>query len=680
MQAPVLTYVAEVTTPRVRGLLSASGSFCAILGVFVQFILGTFLQWRLIALISVAAPIISFLLLFFVPESPHWLIQKNRLPEAMQSLAWLRGWVSVESVRAEYEVIYANVTKNFGTRDTSCTGKMRAYKQRSFLWPYTIIIICFFIGHFSGMTTLQTYAVQIFHTLKAPIDKYYATMLLGLAELLGTFVCILLVHYTGKRPLVLASTIGCGLCFLGTATYAYYLNEIPGSSISNVVANSSDIFSKPLHDVVAFNETWSEEEGDDLLTTENPFEYSFYRNDSYELIAADSMMDFRLANEQENTDSEDDEEVAITTTIMPPTYTHPRQNNNGSVAAEEPPVQPNLPESFLLPVTKHAENKFLWVPLTLLLGSAVLSHCGIRLIPWMLIGEIYPTAIRGGAAGLSGGTGYIFGFLSNKLFLRLLATLTLPGTFWMYSCVSLCGALVLYFILPETEGRSLVDIEEHFTGGRTLKESREQMTENMLGNRNWAEQSASNSSSGGDYGKKTTHQGDVVDGLKGNFRRSSCEVSNAANRQICSSSPAVVIDGSTSERGAGSGQQGVVIVVPDKRSSGSIGNTLPPITNPLEVQIVNPRIYVEFCGNNQTIDYDDDGGGGGFNDEASTRKFNGSEGHKRTNSEANKRFEEAVQQHEGAEWLRRIKDAHSMQMDHDHVLSSGLGMKKKRIL
>lgn len=709
----MLTYVAEVTTPRVRGLLAASGSFCAILGVFVQFIMGTFLQWRLIALISLAVPITSFCLLFFVPESPHWLIQKNRLPEAMQSLAWLRGWVSVEAVRAEYEVIYANVTKNFGDRDTSCTGKMRGYKQRSFLWPYTIIVICFFIGHFSGMTTLQTYAVQIFHTLKAPIDKYYATMLLGLAELLGTFLCILLVHYTGKRPLVLASTIGCGLCFLGTATYAYYLNEIPGSSISNVVSNSSDIFSKPLHSIVSFNETSEEGDTDDFLgvgitTTENPFEHSFFRNDSYEFMAAESMMDFSLANEQETADSDD---YYVTTTTMD--TSNDNSNNNGT-GADENPVQANLPESFLLPVTKHAENRFLWIPLTLLLGSATLSHCGIRLIPWMLIGEIYPTAIRGGASGLSGGTGYIFGFLSNKLFLKLLATLTLPGTFWMYSGVSLCGALVLYFILPETEGRSLVDIEEHFTGGRTLTESRassatprpssspsdEQMNKNMLRNRNWAQSQQSGSSIGGDYGDEATHhhKGDgdvvVVDGLKGNFRRSSCEVSNAANRKICSASssssptPAVVvIDSGAAGGGGGAGgdQQGVVIVVPDKRRSpDSIGNTLPPITNPLEVQNVNPRIYVEFCANNQTIDYDDDvvvaAAATAEKEQAATTKFNGSEERlERTNSEQAKRFEEAVAQHEGAEWLRRIKDAHhTTQMNDraDHVL----GMKRKRIL
>lgn len=53
----------------------------------------------------------------------------------------------------------------------------------------------------------------------------------------------------------------------------------------------------------------------------------------------------------------------------------------------------------------------------------------------------------------------------------MLATMTLPGTFWFYSSVSLIGCIILYFALPETEGRTLIDIEEHFSGGRRLEDT-----------------------------------------------------------------------------------------------------------------------------------------------------------------------------------------------------------------
>lgn len=101
------------------------------------------------------------------------------------------------------------------------------------------------------------------------------------------------------------------------------------------------------------------------------------------------------------------------------------------------------------------ENKYSWIPLTLLLSSAFLSHCGIRLLPWILIGEIYPGKIRGISSGLSGGTGYVFGFLANKLFLSMVAFLSLPGTFLLNACVSFIGCTILFFILPGEKSLNL---------------------------------------------------------------------------------------------------------------------------------------------------------------------------------------------------------------------------------
>lgn len=98
------------------------------------------------------------------------------------------------------------------------------------------------------------------------------------------------------------------------------------------------------------------------------------------------------------------------------------------------------------------------------------STIGIRIIPWVLIGEVYPVNVRSNASGLSGGVGYIFAFLSNKLFLTMVATLTLSGTFWFYSAVAFIGCIIFYFTLPETEGRTLLEIEEHFLGKRSLSE------------------------------------------------------------------------------------------------------------------------------------------------------------------------------------------------------------------
>lgn len=88
----------------------------------------------------------------------------------------------------------------------------------------------------------------------------------------------------------------------------------------------------------------------------------------------------------------------------------------------------------------------------------------------MLIGEVFPVNVRSASSGLSSGVGYVFAFFANKLFLQMVATLTLEGTFWFYSAVAFIGCIILYFTLPETEGRSLLEIEEHFMGKKLLSD------------------------------------------------------------------------------------------------------------------------------------------------------------------------------------------------------------------
>lgn len=70
--------------------------------------------------------------------------------------------------------------------------------------------------------------------------------------------------------------------------------------------------------------------------------------------------------------------------------------------------------------------------------------------------------VRCAAAGISSALGYLVGFLSNKLFLGIVAILSLNGTFFLYSAVAMIGCFILYFVLPETEGKTLQEIEAFF--------------------------------------------------------------------------------------------------------------------------------------------------------------------------------------------------------------------------
>jgi sugar porter (SP) family MFS transporter len=78
---------------------------------------------------------------------------------------------------------------------------------------------------------------------------------------------------------------------------------------------------------------------------------------------------------------------------------------------------------------------------------------------WLLIAEIYPLKIRGLAAGIAAGTNWLANFAVSLTFLSLLKGLGPSLTFWLYGVLAIGSWLFSYYLVPETKGRSLEEIE-----------------------------------------------------------------------------------------------------------------------------------------------------------------------------------------------------------------------------
>ncbi|XP_034937938.1 facilitated trehalose transporter Tret1 isoform X3 [Chelonus insularis] len=340
-EAPVLTYVAEVTQPHLRGMLSATASMAVIVGVFTQLLTGSLTDWRTVALINLTYPVMCFVALCMMPESPYWLAGKDRLEDAEKSLCWLRGWVKPSQVREEFATVCQVVKRPLDNEEKqSC---WRIFGKKTFISPFILVSLSFFVATFGGTATLQTFAVYIFARMEAPLNKYTATVFLGIAEIIGTAVCVFAIHFTGKRKITFASISGTGVCFLGSAVYGYLIQ----------------------------------------------FEF-----------------------------------------IDGVNYT--------------------------------------WIPTALLIGAAFFSHMGIKLLPWILCGEVFPSKGRSTATGAAATTAYIFSSVANKIFLYMVDLMSLLGTFLFYASVNIAGYIALYYLLPETEGRTLKEIEDHYAGIQSL--------------------------------------------------------------------------------------------------------------------------------------------------------------------------------------------------------------------
>lgn len=222
-----MIYIAETVQPQYRGMLTASGTATVLGGVCLQFIIGSMLHWRTVAAISAIVPFLAFNAVFLVPESPYWLYSKKRVEDAQNSLKWLRGWVSFKAIENEFQSVVNSVEdlqahqKSHNIERIKAGNKLKPFGKRTFILPFLLIFAGFIFSHFSGMTPLQTYSIQILGSYRVPINEYYATILLGAAQVIGCLIGMTFVRSIGKRGLVFLSFIGCGVCYFAVATQSH---------------------------------------------------------------------------------------------------------------------------------------------------------------------------------------------------------------------------------------------------------------------------------------------------------------------------------------------------------------------------------------------------------------------------------------------------------------------------
>lgn len=84
---------------------------------------------------------------------------------------------------------------------------------------------------------------------------------------------------------------------------------------------------------------------------------------------------------------------------------------------------------------------------------------------WLLISEIFPMNVRG--IGMSIGSLAHWGFnaVIAFTFLKLVNTLGADITFWCYAIICLLGLVWGNYYIPETKGKSLEEIEQHWRSG-----------------------------------------------------------------------------------------------------------------------------------------------------------------------------------------------------------------------
>lgn len=219
-------YLAEISSERSRGAMVSTYQLMITIGILIAFLSDTAFSysgnWRWM-LGVIAIPGALFLLgVVTLPESPRWLVMRGFRERAATVLARLRGGADVQQ---ELSAIEAQLA-------TPQSGLRLFLDNRNFRRSVGLGIVLQVMQQFTGMNVVMYYAPIIFKDMGyATEQQMWFTALVGLINVLATFIAISLVDRWGRKPILYTGfsvmAIGLGvvgaMMHLGIATHVEQL-------------------------------------------------------------------------------------------------------------------------------------------------------------------------------------------------------------------------------------------------------------------------------------------------------------------------------------------------------------------------------------------------------------------------------------------------------------------------
>ncbi|KAK4876676.1 hypothetical protein RN001_009182 [Aquatica leii] len=220
-------YLGEISSPAIRGILNASVGFGALLGTLLINILGFYYPIFTSSLICSLIPLIHLFTFMWMPESPYYLIKRNRNEEAREVLKTLRG---TQDVDEEMVLLCQAVARQELVKKAKFT---ELFTVKSNLQAVFIFSILCMTRKFSGNNPFLFYTAKIFQTAEGSLDPRLSVIIFLSIQIVTAMIALYLLDRLGRRPIIMISTAVCIVTLAITGTYFFFKEQIP-SYVANL--------------------------------------------------------------------------------------------------------------------------------------------------------------------------------------------------------------------------------------------------------------------------------------------------------------------------------------------------------------------------------------------------------------------------------------------------------------
>ncbi|MGN6532627.1 MAG: sugar porter family MFS transporter [Ginsengibacter sp.] len=219
-------YITEIAPAKNRGKLVATFQFNIVFGILIAYLSNYLLEglggensWRLMLGIVAIPAFIYSVLVFFVPESPRWLMVHR------SDYITARKILEISDPEGVDEAIF-QIQQSIELENQK--ESLSVFLSRRFSTPIFLAILIAFFNQMSGINAVIYFAPRVFEL--AGIDKQAAFLQsagIGLVNLIFTMAGLYLIDRIGRKKLMLIGSFGY-IISLASVAYAFYSGHSGG--------------------------------------------------------------------------------------------------------------------------------------------------------------------------------------------------------------------------------------------------------------------------------------------------------------------------------------------------------------------------------------------------------------------------------------------------------------------
>ena len=207
-------YLSEIAPTEIRGAISSLNQLMITVGILLAFIVNALLAnseaWRWMLGLAVVPSVVLFIGMYFMPETPRWLVSRGREDEARDVLMRSRSEQEAENEIREIKEVERE--EEGGLQELLAP------------WVRPALIVAIGLAVFQQIVGINTIIYYAPTTLKnvgyGDAAAIYANLIIGAINVVMTLIAIRFIDRVGRKPLLLGGLVGMvvSLTVLGLST------------------------------------------------------------------------------------------------------------------------------------------------------------------------------------------------------------------------------------------------------------------------------------------------------------------------------------------------------------------------------------------------------------------------------------------------------------------------------